>query len=399
MRAKHCFIISIIILCSCKMDKSNSANRTEIKLSTTHSGEPNLSKAIDGKIYLSWVEYENDSLDILRFAKLEGNGWSDSREISRGNNWFVNWADFPSLINSTDNNLTAHWLQKSADGTYDYDVHISQSNDGGESWSSSIIPHNDGVNAEHGFVSMTPTPDGKTFAVWLDGRNTKNEENNAMTIRSAEIDHFGNISEEIELDNRVCDCCQTGSTWTDQGPIVVYRDRSIDEIRDIGIVRKINGNWTQPKTLYNDSWKIAGCPVNGPAIDSEGKNVIVAWYTMKDENPVVLAALSHDYGANFDDPITIDKHSPLGRVDAIIHKGKYYVSWMSSQMEMATIFIKEIGEQNKSKSAQLIGKNSSSRSSGFPRMIGYKDQLIIAWTDATDSMSIVKTFKIELENE
>ena len=98
-----------------------------------------------------------------------------------------------------------------------------------------MIPHTDGINAEHGFVSLLPTPEGKTFAVWLDGRHTKKEEINAMTLRSAEIDKDGKLSNEVELDGRVCDCCQTGATWTKKGPIVVYRDRSEDEIRDIAI--------------------------------------------------------------------------------------------------------------------------------------------------------------------
>ena len=139
---------------------------------------------------------------------------------------------------------------------------------------------------------MIPTDDNRIFATWLDGRNTKREENNAMTLRSAIIDRDGNITEEFELDNRVCDCCQTSTTWTDKGPLVVYRDRLENEVRDISIVRNTDGKWSAPKPVFEDNWKIAGCPVNGPSIDSEGKIVAVAWFTNSNDQPKVFVSIS-----------------------------------------------------------------------------------------------------------
>jgi hypothetical protein len=261
-----------------------------------------------------------------------------------------------------------------------------------------FIPHRDGVNAEHGFVSMLPTPSGKTFAVWLDGRNTKRDTNNAMTLRTAEIDKDGVITEETELDNRVCDCCQTSATWTDKGPIVVYRDRSEDEIRDISIVRKVDGAWTKPKSLFEDKWKIAGCPVNGPSIDSKGSNVAVGWFTMSNDTPQVLAALSNDYGSTFDSPIKIDDGSAMGRVDVEIIDGKTYIVWMKDLEDHSQILMRIIESDGGLSEIMRLGDNSQSRSSGFPRVSNTPDGLVVAWTDATDSIQIVRTFKIELDD-
>jgi len=271
---------------------------------------------------LSWVEYLNDTTDALVFSKLENEKWSTPKTIATGSDWFVNWADFPSLVAYEDEGktLAAHWLQKRAEGTYDYDVHIAQSKDGGDTWSSSFIPHRDSIAAEHGFVSMLPTSDNKIFATWLDGRNTKGEgheedshghgHHGAMTLRTAVFDENGKLSEEAELDNRICDCCQTSAAMTDDGVIVAYRDRSEKEIRDISIVRKVNGKWTTPKPVFNDNWLIAGCPVNGPALAANGKNVAIAWFTMSEEKPQVKVAFSDDSGANFSEPIRIDEGNP-----------------------------------------------------------------------------------------
>ncbi|MDX1407284.1 MAG: hypothetical protein R3330_04100, partial [Saprospiraceae bacterium] len=171
----------------------------------------------------------------------KGDSWSPRREIARGSDWFVNWADFPSVVAFSDGrSLAAHWLQKSASGTYDYDVRISVSKDMGETWSGSFIPHTDGIPAEHGFVSMIPADSNRILAIWLDGRHMQAGEGHghrhgggAMTLRAAEFDVDGNLFAEAELDSMVCECCQTDAAMTSTGPIVVYRNRSDQEIRDI----------------------------------------------------------------------------------------------------------------------------------------------------------------------
>lgn len=387
------------MLIGCKSEKKTVIQKTEIEVATQHSGEPNLFLSDEEEMFLSWIEIINDSTDVLQFSQLQNDRWTAPKEIARGNDWFVNWADFPSLISVDKDNMSAHWLQKSASGTYDYDVRIALSKDAGQTWNPTIIPHRDGVNAEHGFVSMLPTPEGKTFAVWLDGRNTKKDTNNAMTLRTAEIDKNGNITYEKELDNRVCDCCQTGATWTDKGPVVVYRDRSEDEIRDISIVRKVNEEWTAPKPLFEDNWKIAGCPVNGPSISSEGDKVVVAWFTMSNDIPKVYTAISNDYGATFDLPFRIDEGSAIGRVDVEIIEDKVFVVWMESSGENAHILMKTIASNGKLSDVQQLGVNSQSRSSGFPRLSGSKDDIVIAWTDATDSIRVVKTYKLEIDEK
>src|SRR3712207_8194276 len=60
-------------------------------------------------------------------------------------------------------------LFRSGPGKYAYDVRIAQSADGGATWSPGVVPHRDGVPAEHGFVSLWPAGGDSLGAVWLDG--------------------------------------------------------------------------------------------------------------------------------------------------------------------------------------------------------------------------------------
>jgi hypothetical protein len=90
------------------------------------SGQPNLAVSPDGLVHLSWIKRIAENRFSLRYATKEGDGWSAPRIIAEGSNWFVNWADFPSMIALPDGSLAAHWLVKSGPGTYAYDVHISR---------------------------------------------------------------------------------------------------------------------------------------------------------------------------------------------------------------------------------------------------------------------------------
>ena len=381
---------------------------SEVKAPAGEGGQPNLFVAETGQLYLSWVAYLDDTTDALLFAVWEDGAWSAPREIASGTDWFVNWADFPSIAAypGGGNVLAAHWLAKSAGGTYDYDVHISQSADGGQSWSPSFIPHRDGLAAEHGFVSMQPLSADRMLAVWLDGRNTKTEEASTaghehghggpMSLRSAVFDPQGELGEESELDDRVCDCCQTDLALTQAGPIAVYRDRSESEVRDIYCVRQIDGRWTSPSPVYDDGWTITACPVNGPAVAAHGTAVAVAWFTAANDRPTVKVAFSQDAGATFEVPIRLDDGRPEGRVDLEwLDEERIVVSWQENTDAGAEIRYALVSRKGKEGASQVLTNTDPSRQSGFPILARTTDKLWFAWTQV-DSTTTLRTAFLKL---
>jgi hypothetical protein len=395
-------LVFVALLVSCNDSKKKDSGKSSLTQlnspADSVSAEPYLFTDKNGLVYLSWIEKTKDS-SKLRFSVLNNDVWSASTTIASGNNWFVNWADYPMLA-SDGNNMLAHILQKSATGTYTYDVKYFTSADKGKSWSDPKILHDDGKQAEHGFVSLMPY-ENNFFASWLDGRNTVGEvkdtaahhdsHNGAMSVRAAVINTQGTKTAEWELDNRVCDCCQTSSVLTANGPIVVYRDRSDKEIRDISIVRFVGGKWTQPKNIFPDQWEIKGCPVNGPRAAAEGNNLAIAWFSSPDKNPQVNIIFSEDGGANFDKPIRIDEDSAIGRVDVVMLDAK---SAMVSWMEGAVIKAVKVYKDGKKDPAVIIASSSQSRSSGFPQMTKSGNNLFFAWTD--DKNKTIKVAKLSL---
>ena len=354
------------------------------------SREPELNPADDGRTILSWVEKLGDKRYALRLSLRDDKGWSDARTVAEGENWFVNWADFPSAIILRDGSLAAHWLVKSGKGTYAYDVNIARSTDGGKTWSQPIVPHRDKTQTEHGFVSLIPLSDGRLGAVWLDGRNMKNMKETdehapapeSMSLRYAAIDRNGNLADEAELDNRVCECCQTSAAVTNNGPIAVYRDRSQSEVRDIYIVRQVNGSWSAPQVIYADNWQINGCPVNGPSIAADGQRVVVAWFTSVGETPQVKIAFSEDAGASFNKPVQVDDGANVGRVDTLLlADGSALVCWLSGNTEGGEIKVRRVQANGTVGPPSVIAKTDISRSSGFPRMAQFGNEVQFAWTE------------------
>jgi hypothetical protein len=369
------------------------------------SGEANLTLAPDGRVLLSWIEPVRDRGHRLRIAsRANGGGWSPPLTVAEGTDWFVNWADFPSVVSLPDGTLFAHWLAKSGASPYAYDVRITSSRDGGKSWSAPVIPHRDGTQAEHGFVSLLSGPPGEIGIVWLDGRKKPAVAHaddgatpEAMSLMHTTLDREGRLGPETVLDDRVCDCCQTDAVTAKGTTVVVYRDRSEKEVRDISVVRFTDGRWRPPQPLARDGWEINGCPVNGPAIAAAGSDVSVVWFTAAGGTPRVKVAFSADAGASFGSPVVVDDGRPLGRVDVVALKdGAALVTWLEQTEKGTVMRARRMAPDRPPGEALTVADSSAARSSGFPRIVRSGSEVTIAWRDAAEP-SRVRTASIAID--
>ena len=73
------------------------------------SGQPQLSVSRRGTL-LSWIERQGQRA-TLKFSERTHSGWSEPRTVASGSDWFVNWADVPSVVRLDDGTVVAHWLQ------------------------------------------------------------------------------------------------------------------------------------------------------------------------------------------------------------------------------------------------------------------------------------------------
>lgn len=360
------------------------------------SGEASLAEGADG-VLLSWLQPVGEGEHALFLDRWNGESWSGRRSVAAGPDYFVNWADFPSVVETRDGVLAAHWLVRGEEGGYDYGIRAAFSRDGGRSWSEPWTPHEDGTPTEHGFVSFLDLgPDGIGLA-WLDGRAFAAGESGPpddpeMSLRFRRTVPDGEPSPERLLDGRTCECCQTDAALTSRGAVVVYRDRSEEEVRDVSIVRRTDGGWSEPRPVHRDGWVFPACPVNGPAVAARGERVAVAWFTGAGDIPRVQLAFSADAGMSFGEPVRIDDGNPAGRVDvAILDDGSAVVSWLERAGGSAEVRIRTVLDDGRRGPATSVGSTADGRSSGFPRMArGPRGDLLLAWTDSRDGGSRVR---------
>jgi len=361
------------------------------------SAEPSLAVAPDGTVWMSWFEKRDPAGHALRVARCTGNRWSAPVTVLESDSFFVNWADFPQLAPLGGERLAIAWLWRHAGGeAHAYDVRVAFSDDGGAKWGPPIVPHRDGTATEHGFVSMIPSGDGVQM-VWLDGRKFAVKKPAAakpaasqghdghdgeMTVRGARVGRDGRITEEAEIDARVCDCCNTAAVAIPGGALLAYRDRSDKEVRDISVARFQAGRWGAPAALHADGWKTPACPVNGPALDADGAKVVAAWFALVDDSARVQVAFSNAAGARFGSPIPLESNDPLGRMDvAMLADGSAIVLWLDAFGKDALVKAQHVFPDGRAEPAVTVGRTSAARASGFPRIVRGRDRVLFAWTE------------------
>jgi hypothetical protein len=351
------------------------------------SGKTFLASGPAGEAILTWFEPVPEERAALKVAIRRDGAWSAPRTVAEHDRFFVNWADFPSLVVTTDGRWVTHWLEKTAARPYAYHVMLSTSTDEGATWSTPIRAHADTSSTEHGFAALSPRPDGGVDMVWLDGQMMTGEHAGTMQVRFGSLLPDGSLAPEVVLDDRTCECCQSRLARTTSGLVATYRDRSEEEVRDIGVVRLADGQWQPPTLVASDGWVHRACPVNGPGLDAQGDRVGLAWYTQADSLPRVLFAWSTDGGASFDEPVRIDAGSPVGRPDLVVEDdGSALVAWLEGTDETGAEWrMVRVSPSGEVGPAQVLHRTSRARNTGFARMVRAGPDLLVSVTAVGDT--------------
>lgn len=358
------------------------------------AAQPQLQPAPDGSLMLSWIERSEGGGHRLQFSRLDRAGhWGLPQTVAKGERWFVNWADVPTIQALADGSVWAHTLEKSAASTYAYDVVLHRSGDAGNRWAAGKRVHDDNTASEHGFVSMWPAGKTQLGIAWLDGRNTGGGEGEhaqhsggMMSLRAAVFDADMDKQGEWSLDLSTCDCCQTDVATSEAGALLVYRDRTPEEIRDIYLTRFTGTDWTAPVRVHADNWMMPGCPVNGPAVAARGQQVWVAWPTGAGDAPSLRLARSTDAGAHFQPMQVLAGAESLGRVDLAADDNGLWVLWLQEHKNQQTLWLARFGHElgKPLLRQQIASLQGRGRGTGIPHLQLLGGVAHVVWTDIVD---------------
>lgn len=342
------------------------------------SGQPQLTTSSRGVI-LSWLEQAGTAA-TLKFSELTGQAWTGAKTVASSDGWFVTDADVPTVMRKSDGTLVATTYPSVDPAIEAYDLRLTYSRDEGKTWSPLLSPHHDGTKTQHGFASLFEMADAALGIVWLDGRVEQ-----SMSVYFASFDGAWKQTAESSVNARVCECCPTAAAMTTDGPLVAFRDRTNQEIRDIHVTRVEQGKWTEAVPVHADNWRIEACPVNGPALSTRGRAVAAAWFTATGNDGHAYAAFSQDAGRTWSDPIRLDDETSLGRVDIeLVDDGSAVATWIEFANERAQLRARQVRPSGERSAAASIAGAAERRVRGYPRLARNGNNLVFAWTESGD---------------
>lgn len=332
----------------------------------------------DGVVWLTWLERTGPAT-ALRVATFDAaaQAWSVPGTIASGPDLFVSGSNFPALTVGANGRATALWSVSNPADPHapaaahshhgaGYHARVAQTADGGRTWSAGAPLTRESDVVE--FASLATLADGRVLAAWLDGREKKL----GRKVQQLRARIVGSREPDTLVDPSVCDCCHTSlAAFPDGTALLVYRGRTDGDVRDIRAARHGPEGWAAPHPVFDDGWKIAGCPVNGPQVAADGGRVSVAWYTAANDQPRVLVSLSPDAGARFLSPLPLNAGKTAGRVaTALLHDGAMLVTSVDAD---GGLWLRRVTPDFRVTPPVRLTDPAAGRIKGFPRMALQRD--------------------------
>lgn len=312
---------------------------------------------------------------------------AESFELS-GRGWLLNWADFPAVARLKDGTALATWLVNDPEHPHSYGTRFQIVEPGKKPLGEPRRLEEHVGAGEHGFVSLAPLDERRFLAVWLDGRAMDAEGGGEMQLLARKVDADGTLGEEMVVDPSTCSCCPTDLVHLAAGLyMAVWRDRGVDEVRDISYALFDGKRWTEPRPVHADGWKISGCPVNGPRADVSGARVGVTWYTGVDGS--VRACFGGLTDGSFAKAVRVDDGAAEGRGDGVfLPDGSFLVGWMAREEGQSAWWLRRVWPDGRLGEPYALAEVPGSRDSGFLRLAVADGAVWALWTEPGEAQRV-----------
>lgn len=271
---------------------------------------PTLARNPQGEVVLSWTE--KDAQDVVHFyvatSKDKGQTFSEKREIFAAPGLANSRLMRPKVLFKKDGSMVAvfglrddaapapqpaaapehaghgaghegHAAKPAAPAgrPRSQQIVVSTSTDGGQTWSAPKAVHAAKPGVMRGFFDATVLANDEVAVAYLNDVEGQAHTRDLRLVTSK----GGAFGPEKILEPLVCDCCPMSLLVDDRGALHVFYRENKDNLRDLDhLVSTDHGaTFSAPTRLYEDNWKVNGCPHSGPTAVRYGNGALVAWYS------------------------------------------------------------------------------------------------------------------------
>lgn len=374
----------LLILAGCAFSGSRAARRLDMReiASPAPRGatSPRVTATRDGGVLLTWLEPADEKVAALRSSSWRDGSWTAPATIVGGQPFSRHPSVSPNVIALSERNLIAYWSQEPAEqqaATREVDVYFTVSTNGGSSWGAPQLVNEPGTGEENSYPSAAAIDSSHAELIWLDGANWKKQ--NRMRLMSRTVQSNGSATKGTVIDEDTCTCCPTSLEQTEKGLIAAYRGHTPEDIRDIEVARNVDGQWLQPRIPHADRWHFAGCPVNGPHLDTVGSRVALIWFSASEDQPRVRLAFSEDGGSTFASALRVDEGSALGRAQVVLlPRHSALAFWLERRSGATRLVGRRIRDEERLDGVFEVAHGAGL---GYPHAIRSGSDVFITWAE------------------
>lgn len=393
MKISHFFsILSILCLSTKGMSQNEVSSVVKIQKGIKTSC-PYLTTNLQSNAVMSFVSQKNNHKGVMcysEFSSVDGK-FQSPIEIPSSQGVELHGENMPKIIFKPNNEIIAVWGvgNPSPKKKYGGLVKYAQSFDNGKNWTKAIPLVKDTASIDQRYFDIALLPNGEVAVIWLDNRSKTKAE--GSTLYYAQTNGINGFQNEKPIAETTCQCCRTDLFVSKNGTInVAFRDIIDNEIRDMVLMNSTdNGqNFSVPKRISPDNWKISGCPHTGPTMTENEKGLHFAWYTSGGGSGVFYCN-SADYGKEFSPRNVVSEQSTAKhpQITSINNKDVLIV-WDEAFVKEDEVSTK-IGLQHRNGKGEIVSTKYISpdkKLSSFPviKTLNSK-QFLVSWIEKTET--------------
>jgi hypothetical protein len=250
---------------------------------------PLLAKTAKGEVMLSWTEKDAQGMIsfCVAFSKDNGKTFSEKKTIYSGTGIGNSRMMRAKVLSKKDGSFVAVFTNRGEaaaassgrGGGRSSNLVYCISKDGTTWTAPQSVDSDPKQGIVRGFFDAVLMSNDEIAVAYLKDvvNSTKHEERDLRLV----VSKNGVMQPEKLIDPVVCDCCPINLFVDGSGALnVIYRDNN-DNIRDMAKMVSTDNAETFSKSqiLYNDGWKIMGCPHSGAVSSTTEKGTLISWFS------------------------------------------------------------------------------------------------------------------------